>query len=92
MKENTTYYYQVCGSNSAGSDCKAGSIKTAMRIGSIKVGDYVSMTPTATSYTPPSSITGYAGLQNTLNPSELNLWRVIKVNDDGTVEMVSDNV
>ncbi len=57
----------------------------------VKLGDYVSMTPTATTYTIPSSLTGYDNDQ-TINPSELNLWRVIKVNDDGTVEMVSEYV
>ena len=59
----------------------------------VEIGDYVRMTPTATSFTPPSSITGYTGnAQGTLNPSELNLWRIIKKNEDGTVEMVSDKV
>ncbi len=59
----------------------------------VKVGDFISMTPTSTSYTPPGELTGCMNdancTQNTLNPSELNLWRVIKKNDDGTVEMVS---
>ncbi len=49
------------------------------------------MTPTATSYTIPTSVTGYTSAQ-TINPSELNLWRVIKVNTDGTVEMVIEYV
>ena len=54
------------------------------------------MTPTSTSYTPPGELTGCMNdancTQNTLNPSELNLWRVIKKNDDGTIEMVSEYV
>ncbi len=56
-----------------------------------KLGDYVKMTPTSTSYTIPTSFTGYSSAQS-INPSELNLWRVIKKNDDGTIEMISEYV
>ena len=92
LAENTTYYYQVCASNNGGQNCKTGSIKTGIRLSSlVKVGDYVRMTPTATSYSIPTSTTGYTSAQ-TINPSELNLWRVIKVDTDGTIEMVSDKV
>ena len=92
LAENTTYYYQVCGSNSGGQNCKTGSIKTNILLSNrVKVGDYIRMTPTATSYTIAPAVTGYSSNQ-TINPSELNLWRVIKVNSDGTVEMVSDKV
>ena len=52
-------------------------------------GDYVKMTPTLTSYTTDTSKTGYTSTQ-TINPSELNLWRVLKVNSDGTIEMISE--
>lgn len=58
---------------------------------SLAVGDYVSMTPTKTSYTTDTSKTGYTSTQ-TINPQELNLWRVISVNDDGTVDIVSEYV
>ena len=54
-----------------------------------EVGDYVKMTPTLTSYTTDTSKTGYTSSQ-TINPSELNLWRVLKVNSDGTMEMISE--
>ena len=54
-----------------------------------EVGDYVKMTPTLTSYTTDTSKTGYTSTQ-TINPSELNLWRVLKVNSDGTMEMISE--
>ena len=47
------------------------------------------MTPTLDSFTIPSSLTGYSSDQ-TINPSELNLWRVIKINDDGTIDLVSE--
>ena len=56
-----------------------------------QVGDYVKMTPTSTSFTTDTAKTGYTSTQ-TLNPSELNLWRVIRVNSDGTIEMVSEYV
>ena len=54
-----------------------------------EVGDYVKMTPTITSYTTDTSKTGYTSTQ-TIKPSELNLWRVLKVNSDGTIEMISE--
>ncbi|MBR3660682.1 MAG: hypothetical protein IKN63_02130 [Bacilli bacterium] len=54
------------------------------------IGDYVSYTPTATSYDVTS--TGVSGATGTLNPSELNLWRVIKINPNCTVEVVSEYV
>ena len=60
-------------------------------INNLKVGDYISMTPTSTSYTVTSSVTGN-DTDQTINPSELNLWRVIKKNDNGTVDVVSANV
>lgn len=56
---------------------------------SFKVGDYVQMIPTSTSYTIPSSLTGYDSDQ-TIMPSQLRLWRVIRINQDGTIEMVSE--
>ena len=40
------------------------------------------MTPTKSSYTTDKSKTGYSSTQ-TINPQELNLWRVIKINNDG---------
>ena len=57
----------------------------------LALGDYVKMTPTKSSYTTDTSKTGYTSTQ-TINPQELNLWRVIKLNDDGTVEMISEHV
>lgn len=57
----------------------------------LALGDYVKMTPTKSSYTTDTSKTGYTSTQ-TINPQELNLWRVIKINSDGTVEMISEHV
>lgn len=55
----------------------------------MELGNYVKMTPTSTSYTIPATLTGYASDQ-TINPSEVNLWRIIRINADGTVDMVSE--
>ena len=63
--------------------------KCYKRKSTIEPGDYVKMTPTLTSYTTDTSKTGYTSSQ-TINPSELNLWRVLKVNSDGTIEMISE--
>ena len=69
------------------------------------LGDYISMTPTITSFTPDRTLTGLvdydtfkgnaAGtttVSGTLNPSELSVWRVIRINSDCTVEVVSEYV
>lgn len=55
------------------------------------LGDYISMTPPSTTFTTDTTYTGYT-YANTLNPSELNVWRVIKINSDCTVEVVSEYV
>jgi prefoldin subunit 5 len=62
----------------------------------LKVGDYVKMTPASTSYTIAAAdtgctISGYCdnGTTQTIKPSELTLWRVIRLNDTGTYDLVS---
>ena len=99
LSDNTTYYYQVCTETGKGNKCLEGNIKTISNYKlseHVEIGDYISMTPTSTSYTPSGEDTGCMNdsncTQNTLNPSELNLWRVIKKNEDGTVDAVSDKV
>ena len=57
----------------------------------LALGDYVSMTPTKSSYTTDTSKTGYDSTQ-TINPQELNLWRVISLNSDGSVDVISEYV
>ena len=57
----------------------------------LDLGDYVKMTPTKSSYTTDTSMTGYTETQ-TINPQELNLWRVISLNSDGTVDLISEHV
>lgn len=57
----------------------------------VSLGDYIKMTPTSTSYEIDTTKTGYTGTdQAVLNPSELDIWRIIKINTDGTIEMVSE--
>ena len=53
------------------------------------VGDYISMTPTKSTYKVPMTLTGYTADQN-ITPNELTLWRVIKVYDDKRVDVVSE--
>ncbi len=55
----------------------------------LALGDYVSYTPAKTSYTTDKTKTGYTSTQ-TINPSELNLWRVLSINGDGTVDIISE--
>ena len=57
----------------------------------LALGDYVLMKPTLSSYTTDTSKTGYTETQ-TINPQELDLWRVISINGDGTVDIVSEHV
>ena len=57
----------------------------------LALGDYVLMKPTLSSYTTDTSKTGYTETQ-TINPQELDLWRVISINDDVTVDIVSEHV
>lgn len=99
LTSNTLYYYQICTETNKGSKCIDGSIKTKVtpdieNINEVKIGDYISMTPTATSYTISSDLTGYTDTQytDTINPSELNLWRVIRKNEDGTIDVVSEYI
>ncbi|HPF83270.1 MAG TPA: prepilin-type N-terminal cleavage/methylation domain-containing protein [Bacilli bacterium] len=54
-----------------------------------KPGDYISMTPTLTSAVIPSSYTGYS--DQTIIPNELDVWRVLEVKNDGTIEVVADH-
>ena len=61
----------------------------SITVDALDVGTYFSLTPTLTSYTIPGSVTGYSSSQ-TINPSELNLWRVIAINSNGTIDAVSE--
>lgn len=56
----------------------------------LSVGDVIRMTPSLNSYTTDPDMTGYSA--ETINPQELNIWRVISVNADGTYDAVSEYV
>ena len=57
----------------------------------ISVGDYVSYTPPTTSFTTDVNKTG-CDSSNTIFPNELTLWRVIRINSDGTFDAISDEL
>ena len=104
---NTTVDYEAGDTYSADASITLYAIwksaSVALTSANVKLGDYIRMTPTSTSYNISSSLTGCNGSLNywgnvvcdgmttqTINPSELNLWRVIKINTDGTIEVVSE--
>lgn len=68
------------------SDKVCGNLKSTLALG-----DYVSYTPKKNSYTTLTAKTGY-GSEQTIYPRELNLWRVISLNQDGSVDIISVNV
>ena len=57
----------------------------------VKLGDYISLTPAIQNFTIKTSLTGYTSDQ-TINPSELNLWRVIDIHNDCSFDVVSEYV
>ncbi len=72
--------------------------KTISEFSEAKIGDYVSYTPSKTDYEITNDLTGCTGEGNvcdglkkqSINPSELNLWRVIRKNSDGSIDLVSE--
>lgn len=62
----------------------------ASNINEANIGDYVSYTPSQTNFEISKSDTGYE--DQIINPSELNLWRVIRKNEDGSLELLSEYV
>ncbi len=57
----------------------------------VKLGDYISYTPSTTSYTISKEDTD-CSYNDFINPSKLNLWRVIRKNDNGTVDIISHDI
>ena len=55
----------------------------------LRVGDYVEMTPTKTGYTVTKNLTGTDSNQ-LLTPNELKLWRIIRINSDGSYDAISE--
>lgn len=61
----------------------------------MNLGDYFTLVPDVDDYTVPTGLTGYENStgwysQDTIHPSELTLWRVIDIHQDGTVDAVSE--
>lgn len=52
------------------------------------IGSYVNMTPTKNTFVIDNNYTGYSSTQ-TITPSELTLWRIIRKNSDGSYDAVS---
>ncbi len=65
-----------------------------------EIGDYISYTPVLEKFDIENKLTGCTGETSVcngldkqiINPSELNLWRVIRKNNDGTLDLVSEYV
>ena len=55
----------------------------------VKPGDYIKMTPLTETFTISKELTGYT-VDQTINPQELSLWRVLQINSDGTIDMISE--
>ena len=65
---------------------------TYLTLGMLEIGDYVDYSPgseTASSYTLSTAESGYTSNQTIPKDTSLN-WRVLSINDDGTVKLVSD--
>ena len=95
LKEDTTYYYQVCAEDRVKNEmvCKTGDsrTKTTYVYDVLKKGDYVHYSPSRYVYELPTSITGYSSSQ-TIDPHEINTWYVNQIRDDKTVELVALSV
>jgi len=67
-------------------DLQLNYLISSRQIGSaFSLGDYVVMTPTGNDFTV-NSVNG----NDVIDPKALNLWRVIKINADGSIELVSE--
>mgnify|MGYP007089114308 CR=1 FL=1 len=96
ITQNGTYTFTITGTGETGSVTSTIPVKVSkydQRAG-IKVGDYVSYTPdTATGKTYDSEKLkkgGYTGTsQQALSKEDLN-WRVLRKNDDGSIDLIGD--
>ncbi len=99
LSEGGTYTIPAGYHNGSGKVTCAGSTTTkptipdtpSTTVASLKIGDYINYKPSSTSYTVSASETAFSSAQ-TINPSELTVWRVIRKNNNGTVEIVSEDV
>ena len=58
----------------------------------LQVGDYIKMEPIEEEYTVKTEYTNYREQTEKIYPKELSLWRIIKINEDGTYDAISDKV
>lgn len=89
VQEALDELYSLCLPESEGRSGKAAPVTGSSK--RLKVGDYFTMKADKDNFGIDVNITGYSSDQ-TIKPSELSLWRVIKVNDNGTVEAISEYV
>ena len=61
---------------------------TSIKMPELKVGDYFSLKPDKSTYTISSELSGCS--DQTISLKELNLWRVISKNDDGSFDAISE--
>lgn len=59
-------------------------------VAKVNLGDYISYTPAGEKYSIDANGTGFKAYPYHFVPSELNLWRVIRKNEDGTIDIVSE--
>lgn len=69
---------------------KKGSLQNEVSV-NFEVGNYIEMIPSADKFELDSTYTGVSNEQM-VNPKDLKLWRVIRINDDKSIDMVSDLV
>ncbi len=81
----------VIGLVESGTNCTLKFTEDNSFYGKVAIGDYVSYVPSKKNYKIAKDLTGHSSEQ-AINPSELNLWRVIRKNENGTVDIVSEYV
>ncbi len=62
---------------------------TSTIVAGLETGRYISVIPDQSSYTLGTELTGYTEDQ-TIQPNELTLWRIISMNEDGTMDAISE--
>ena len=87
---NDRWVPTIVGLSEKGTSCTL-KFKTSTNITIVNIGEYISYTPSSANYTINTGLTGYTSNQ-TIKPNELKLWRVIRKNSNGTVDVVSEYV
>lgn len=90
-KGNQTLYYAFSKDNKTSPFLETKEVGTQKEVKELEVGDYVEMSPESDSFEIDGTYTG-SDSKISITPNELNLWKVIKINDDGSVDMVSQYV